>query len=97
MINRIMCGVDGTDHSQVALLAAAELAARFGADLTVCLVNVVFGRSPRSPHVPTWTDAEAKRIGTATLFPGNAKKNLPQDWSKEKHQTMPLHCAKGGR
>ena len=62
MINRIMCGVDGTDHSQVALLAAAELAARFGADLTVCLVNVVFGRSPRSPHVPTWTDAEAKRI-----------------------------------
>ncbi len=42
-------------------------------------------------------DAEAKRIGTATLFPGNAKKNLPQDWSKEKHQTMPLHCAKGGR
>jgi nucleotide-binding universal stress UspA family protein len=62
MINRIMCGVDGTDHSQVALLAAAELAARFGADLTVCIVNVVFGRSPRSPHVPTWTDAEAKQI-----------------------------------
>jgi nucleotide-binding universal stress UspA family protein len=62
MINRIVCGVDGTDHSQVALLAAAELAAKFGADLTICLVNVVFGTSPRSPHVPTWTDAEAQQI-----------------------------------
>ena len=62
MINRIVCGIDGTDHSEVALLAAAELAAKFGADLTICLVNVVFGRSPRSPHVPTWTDAEAQQI-----------------------------------
>jgi nucleotide-binding universal stress UspA family protein len=62
MINRIVCGIDGTDHSEVALLAAAELAAKFGADLTICLVNVVFSRSPRSPHVPIWTDAEAQQI-----------------------------------
>lgn len=62
MINRILCGIDGTDHSDVALLAAADLAAKFGADLTICLVNVVFGRSPRSPHVPTWTEDEAQTI-----------------------------------
>ncbi len=62
MIKKIVCGVDGTDHSEVALLAAAELAAKFGADLTICLVNVIFGRSPRSPHVSTWTDAEAQKI-----------------------------------
>ena len=62
MINRILCGIDGTDHSDVALLAAAELAEKFGAELTICAVNVVFGRSPRSPQVPTWTDAEAKTI-----------------------------------
>lgn len=62
MINRLLCGIDGTDHSDIAPLAAAELAEKFGAELTICAVNVVFGRSPRSPQVPAWTDAEAKTI-----------------------------------
>lgn len=61
MISKILCGTDGTDHSEVALIVAAELAKRFGAELTICAVNVVFGRSPRSPQIPVWTDAEAQK------------------------------------
>lgn len=62
MIRKILCGTDGTDHSHVALAAAAELAGRLEAELSVCVVNVISGRSPRSPHIPALTDDEAKKI-----------------------------------
>lgn len=61
-MKRILCSVDGSDHAVIALLAATELAGKFGAELSLVTVNVVFGALPRGPRALVWTEDEAQAI-----------------------------------
>jgi nucleotide-binding universal stress UspA family protein len=65
MTTKVLCAVDGSDHANKALMTAAELAQKYGADLIICFVNVQFGRSPLGAQVLTWTSEEAERILSA--------------------------------
>lgn len=61
MTKKILCPIDGTAHSQIALIAAAELAAKYGAELSVCVVNIAHGGG-RGPLIHHWTDVEMQKI-----------------------------------
>ena len=61
MIRKILCATDGTEHSTHAVELAARLAAKFGAELSICAVNVARG-GVRGPLVYSWEDAEVKQI-----------------------------------
>ena len=61
-MKRILCSVDGSEHADIALIAAMEFAAKFEAKLSVLTVNVAFGRSPRSPQALVWTKQEAQAM-----------------------------------
>ena len=61
MTQKILCATDGTDHSSIAVIQAAELAARSGASLTICTVNVAHGGG-RGPMINHWSDAEVETI-----------------------------------
>lgn len=61
-MKHILCCFDGTEHSHVALACATELATRLSTDLSILVVNVAFGRSPRGPQALTWTQDEAQAI-----------------------------------
>ncbi|MEZ5900763.1 MAG: universal stress protein [Hyphomicrobiaceae bacterium] len=61
MGHRILCAIDGTDHSHRALDMAAEMAAKLGAGLTICSVNVVMG-SGRGPLISAKPDAEVEAL-----------------------------------
>lgn len=43
MVHKIVCAVDGTSHSDKAVLFAAELANKLGSKLTIASVNVLIG------------------------------------------------------
>jgi nucleotide-binding universal stress UspA family protein len=57
----ILVATDGTDHSNVAIAFASEMAKMTGANLTVALVNVARG-GLRAPLLSSLDDAEATRI-----------------------------------
>lgn len=61
-MKQILCCFDGSDHADLALATAAELATKYAADLSVVVVNVAFGRSPRGPIALIWTESEAKAL-----------------------------------
>ena len=61
-MKHILCCFDGSDHADLALATAAELATKYAANLSVVVVNVVYGRSPRAPIALIWTESEAKAI-----------------------------------
>lgn len=61
MTRKVLCPIDGTDHSMHAVEVAAEIARKFGAQLVLCLVNVAHGGG-RGPLIHHWTDAEAQAI-----------------------------------
>jgi nucleotide-binding universal stress UspA family protein len=61
MTNKILCATDGTDHSLHAIQLAAQMAAKFGAKLSICAVNVARGGA-RGPLIYTWEDDEVKRV-----------------------------------
>ena len=60
-MKKILCAIDGTDHSSHALELAASLAAKFGASLAVCAVNVARGGA-RGPLIYAWEDDQVKKI-----------------------------------
>ncbi len=60
-MKKILCATDGADHANHAVLTAAEMAAKFGAALTICMVNIIQS-GPRGPSLHSWTDAEIKTI-----------------------------------
>ncbi|WP_136645603.1 universal stress protein [Tabrizicola sp. YIM 78059] len=61
MTKKILCPVDGTDHAEVGLMHAAELAKLTGAHLTICAVNLALGGA-RGPTINQWTDEEAQAL-----------------------------------
>lgn len=63
-MKHILCCFDGSEHADVALASATDLATRLSADLSILVVNVAFGRSPRGPIALIWTDDEAQAILT---------------------------------
>jgi nucleotide-binding universal stress UspA family protein len=60
-MKKILCATDGTDHSAHATELAAVLAAKFGASLSICAVNVASG-GIRGPLINAWEDDEVKKI-----------------------------------
>ena len=61
MTKKILCPVDGSEHADVGLAQAAELAKLTGAHLTICAVNLAIGGA-RGPTINHWTDAEADAL-----------------------------------
>lgn len=61
MTKKILCAIDGTDHSAHAIQLAAEMSAKLGSALSICAVNVAHGGT-RGPLIYNWEDAEVKRI-----------------------------------
>ncbi len=76
MTNKILCATEGAPHSEHAVQFAAEMAAKLGADLAVCIVNVAHGGA-RGPLIYTMEDSEVKRVldsAAATAKKAGAKK-----------------------
>jgi nucleotide-binding universal stress UspA family protein len=61
MTRKILCATDGTEHSAHAVELAATMAAKLGASLSICAVNVASGGA-RGPLIYTWEDDEVKKI-----------------------------------
>ena len=61
-MKNILCCVDGSEHAGLALHTAIELSGKLSADLSLLVVNVAFGRSPRGPQALIWTNEEAQAI-----------------------------------
>ncbi len=61
MTAKILCPVDGTEHSMHAVEAAVDMAQKYGAELSLCVVNVAHGGG-RGPMIHHWTDADAQAI-----------------------------------
>ena len=61
MTRKILCPVDGTDHALHAVAAAVEMAQKYGAELSICVVNVARGGG-RGPMIHDWTDEGAQSI-----------------------------------
>ncbi|MCA3439677.1 MAG: universal stress protein [Rhodobacter sp.] len=53
---------DASEHADVALHAAVRLSEKRDADLSLLVMNVTFGRSPRGPLALIWTNDEAQAI-----------------------------------
>ncbi|MCC0064589.1 MAG: universal stress protein [Defluviimonas sp.] len=66
MIKKLLCATDGTDHSRTGLIVAAELAQKYGANLTICVINVAHGGA-RGVLISHWTDDEVKKIIDAAV------------------------------
>lgn len=61
MTKKILCPTDGTPHSMLAVAVAAELALKYGAELSICVVNVAHGGG-RGPLINHWSDEEVAKI-----------------------------------
>ncbi len=60
-MTKVLCPVDGSDHSARGLAHAAELAKLKGAHLTICAVNLAIGGA-RGPTINMWKDDEADAL-----------------------------------
>ena len=62
MSKKILCAVDGTDHSTCAVVLAAEMALALKSELTLIAVNELIGGVGRMGAASySWDDAEIKR------------------------------------
>lgn len=61
MFTKILCPVDGTEHAMLALERAVEMAGKYGAALTIGVINVVHGAG-RSPRINHWTEDQVAAI-----------------------------------
>jgi nucleotide-binding universal stress UspA family protein len=63
MTKKVLCAVDGTEHSNIAVAVAGELAKATGAELTLLAVNVPKGGVARGGiMVFAWEDTDLKRV-----------------------------------
>lgn len=61
MAHKILCAIDGTPHSHRALELSCEMAAKLGAALTICSVNIVTGTG-RGPLISLKPDQELETV-----------------------------------
>jgi nucleotide-binding universal stress UspA family protein len=61
MTKKILCAIDDTEHAKNAIVYAAELSTKTGAQLTFCTVNVLVG-GLRGPPIYMRDDADIKKI-----------------------------------
>ena len=61
MSTKILCPTDGSDHANVGIQQAAELAKQAGASITICVVNIAEGGA-RGPTIHHWRDEEVQQI-----------------------------------
>lgn len=61
MSKKILCPIDGSDHSNTGLAAAIELAKQSGARLTVCVVNIAHGGA-KGPTISHWKEGEVAAL-----------------------------------
>ena len=61
MPHKILCAIDGTQHSDRAVELASELSSRLGADLTVASVNIMKGGG-RGTLLPAKNDADVEAV-----------------------------------
>ncbi len=61
MTSKILCAIDDTEHAENAVVYAAELAKKTGAELTVCTVNVLTG-GLRGPPIFLHNDSDVKKM-----------------------------------
>jgi nucleotide-binding universal stress UspA family protein len=61
MMKKIVCATDGSEHSEKAVILAAEMSNLTGASLTICMVNELQG-GLRGPQIYLHETAEVKSI-----------------------------------
>ena len=71
MAKRILCPTDGSDHANIGLQRAIELAQQSGARLTVCVVNIAHGGA-RGPTINHWKEDEVAALLAAAEAAGKA-------------------------
>ena len=65
MYKKILCAIDGSDHAQIAVNQAVDLARSEGAQLSFVMVNVATG-GPRGPLMYRWDEPYvAKTLASA--------------------------------
>ena len=63
MTKKVLCAVDDTEHSNIAVAVAGELAKATGAELTLLAVNTPVGGPARGGiMIFAWEDADLKRV-----------------------------------
>jgi nucleotide-binding universal stress UspA family protein len=61
MTKKILCAIDGTDHSKDAVKQAAELSSKLSASMTICTVNALQG-GLRGPPIYLHDDADVRKM-----------------------------------
>ena len=62
MTTKVLCAVDDSEHSKIAVAVAGELAKATGAELTLLAVNALMGIPARGGIAYVWEDSDLKRI-----------------------------------
>ena len=80
MTKKVLCAVDDTEHSNIAVAVAGELAKATGAELTLLAVNVPVGGPARGGiMIFAWEDADLKRVlDSATVIAKKAGVSEPK-------------------
>lgn len=78
MTRKVLCPVDGSEHSMHAVEVAVEMAQKYGAELVLCIVNVAHGGG-RGPMIHHWTDEDARAILAKASDMAAAKGLRPKD------------------
>ena len=86
MTSKILCAIDDTDHAKNAILCAAELSSKTGAQLTVCTVNVLTG-GLRGPPIYLHDDLDVRKMldNAAALARQHGGKDLAEAELKDQN------------
>lgn len=61
-MKKVLCAIDDTDYSSVAIDLSADLAKACGAELAFLAVNELLGGHGRSGNAYLWTDAQVSEL-----------------------------------
>jgi nucleotide-binding universal stress UspA family protein len=81
MTKKILCATDGSDHSDAAVDSAANMAAKFGAKMTVIAVNIHIPEGRGASH-PLWTEEQVDEILASAKNKAKAKASVEAETVK---------------